>query len=321
MTEIMDTIYNVGFIPVVALHDVNKAVGLAKALERGGIPVIEVTYRTDEASDCICAIREKCPGVLVGAGTVLSVAQVEQALNSGAMFIVSPGYDDEVVDYCCKRRIPVIPGVSNASEIQKGAAAGLKVLKLFPAEPLGGVAAIRFLAAPFPGIQFLPAGGIVMDNLAEYLSDDHVFACAGGLVARKSLIDGEEWDEISDLCRQVTSEALGFEFAHVGINCETPETAHACSGYLRELFDFVGEEGDSSIFSADKRIEIMKKPFYGTNGHIGIFTNSVKRAMYYLKKRGFDMLEESIRYDKKGNLKSAYLKDSLNGFMLHIVQR
>ncbi|XCP85608.1 bifunctional 4-hydroxy-2-oxoglutarate aldolase/2-dehydro-3-deoxy-phosphogluconate aldolase [Roseburia hominis] len=321
MTEIMEMIYNVGFVPVVTLHDVNKAVCLANALERGGIPIIEVTYRTEEASECIRAIRKECPNMLVGAGTVLSVAQAECARDSGAMFVVSPGYDEAVVEYCCNNQIPVIPGVSNAGEIQKGVAAGLKVLKLFPAEPIGGLSAIHYLAAPFPGIKFLPAGGVVMDNLAEYMSDEYVFACAGGLVTRKNLLESEDWEGISALCRQVIAVSLGFEFAHVGINCETSENAHACADRLEELFGFTGEEGKSSIFSADKRIEIMKKPFYGINGHIGFFTNSVRRAIYQLTKQGFGVIEESIRYDVDGQLKSVYLQDSLNGFMLHIVQK
>lgn len=321
MTKIMETIYNVGFIPVVALNDVNKAVSLAKALEIGGIPVIEVTYRTAEASKCIRAIRKECPDVLIGAGTVLSVAQVKQAVDSGAMFVVSPGYDEHVVDYCCSNQIPIIPGISSASEIQKGVAAGLKVFKLFPAESIGGLSAIDFLAAPFPGIKFLPAGGIVMGNLAQYLSNDNVFACAGGFVARKNMIDSEDWEGISTLCRKLIVVSLGFEFAHVGINCETPEKAHTNACRLEELFGFTGEEGNSSIFTADRYIELMKKPFYGINGHIGFFTNSMKRAIYQLTKRGFDVIEESIRYDSKGHLQSVYLKESLNGFMLHIVQK
>jgi len=321
MTEIMDIIRNTGFVPVVALKDVKKAVNLAKALERGGIPIIEVTYRTREASDCIRAIHNECSEVIVGAGTVLNVEQAKEAVDCGAMFIVTPGYNEDVVEYCCSNQIPVIPGVSNATEIQKGVKAGLKVLKLFPAEPLGGLAAINFLAAPFPGIKFIPAGGVLMSNLAEYLSNDNVFACAGGFVARANMIEEEDWDGITEMCRQAIATALGFEFAHVGLNCDTPENANNCSKFLQDCFGFSVKEGNSSIFAAGKRIELMKKPFYGKNGHIGIFTNSVERALFQLKRRGYNIREESIRYDEKGRMLSAYLEEELNGFALHVVRK
>jgi 2-dehydro-3-deoxyphosphogluconate aldolase/(4S)-4-hydroxy-2-oxoglutarate aldolase len=321
MTAMMDTIRNTGFVPVVALHDAKKAVKLARAMEQGGIPIIEVTYRTAEASDCIRAIHQECPDVIVGAGTVLTVGQVKEAVDCGAMFIVTPGYSDEVVAYCCENQIPVIPGVSNASEIQKGVVAGLKVLKLFPAEPLGGLAAVNFLAAPFPKVKFVPAGGVLMSNLAAYLSNDNIFACAGGFVARANMIEAEDWDGITELCRQAIDTALGFEFAHVGLNCETQENAQSCASFLKNCFGLSGKEGNSSIFVGDKRFELMKKPFHGKNGHIGIFTNSVERALFQLKRRGCKVLEDSIRHDAKGCMQSAYLEGELNGFAVHVVRK
>lgn len=321
MTTMMETIYCTGFVPVVALHDAKKAVGLAGALKRGGIPIIEVTYRTAEASACIRAIREAEPDVIVGAGTILTVEQVQEAVACGAMFIVSPGYDDSVVQYCCEHKIPVIPGVSNATEIQKGVAAGLKVLKFFPAEPLGGLRAINFLAAPFPGVKFLPAGGILMSNLAEYLANDRIFACAGGFVARANMIEAEDWDGITELCEQAVQTALGFSFAHVGLNCDTPERAGSCADQLAAMFSLAGTEGSSSIFTAERRIELMKKPFYGQNGHLGFFTNSVERALFQLERRGFHVMEESVRRDASGRMQSAYLQESVNGFAVHVVRR
>lgn len=321
MTAMMETIYGTGFVPVVALHDAKKAAGLAGALKKGGIPIIEVTYRTAEASACIRAIREVEPEVIVGAGTVLTVEQVQQAVACGAMFIVSPGYNDTVVRYCCEHGIPVIPGVSNATEIQEGVAAGLKVLKIFPAEPLGGLSAINFLAAPFPGVKFLPAGGILMSNLAEYLANDHIFACAGGFVARANMIDAEDWDGVTKLCEQAVQTALGFSFAHVGLNCDTAAYARSCADQLAAMFSLMGTEGNSSIFTAERRMELMKKPFYGQNGHLGFFTNSVERALFQLKRRGFEAIADSVRFDTKGRMQSAYLKETVNGFAIHVVRR
>lgn len=321
MRTVLDTIFYTGFVPVVALHDTKKAVGLARALKNGGIPIIEVTYRTAEASACIQAIRSECPGVTVGAGTVLTVEQAVQAVSCGAMFVVSPGYNEAVVEYCCENGVPIIPGVSNATEIQRGVAEGLKVLKLFPAEPLGGISAINFLAAPFPGIRFLPAGGILMSNLAEYLSNDNVCACAGGFVARAKMIEEEDWDGVTALCRQAVQTALGFEFAHVGLNCGTQENARACTQQLEALFCLASNEGSSSIFTADKRIELMKKPFYGQCGHLGFYTNSVERALFHLEQNGFEVIEDSIRYNTKSLMQSAYLKESVNGFAIHLVRK
>lgn len=320
MSTVMDRIYQTGFVPVVALNDAEKAVGLAGALEKGGIPIIEVTYRTAQASECIRAIRRERPDVLVGAGTILTVAQVQEAVECGAMFIVSPGLDDSVVSYCISHDIPVVPGVSNPSEIQRAAAYGLKVLKLFPSGPIGGLSAVNFMAAPFPGIRFLPAGGVLMDNLGEYLANEYVFACAGGFVARANLIEAESWEEITRLCRLAVREIMGFEFAHLGMNCNTRENAAECADFFAEYFDQGKKEGNSSVF-IDGRIELMKKPFHGENGHIGFYTNSVERALHYLEHRGCSIRRETIRYDKKGNMQSVYLQNEVNGFAVHIVRR
>lgn len=320
MLNTMEIINRVGFVPVVALKDAQKAVGLANALEKGGIPIIEVTYRTAQAPDCIRAIREKCPNVIVGAGTVITIDQVKSAVECGAMFVVAPGYDEEVVTYCLDNDIPIIPGVSNPSEIQHAVLRGFKVLKLFPVEPIGGIPAINFLAAPFPGIKFLPAGGVLMSNLGQYLANEHVFACGGGFVARANMIDNEDWDGVTQLCRQAIQQALGLEFAHVGLNCETPENARNCAGFFVDNLDQTSAEGNSSIF-IDKRIELMKKPFHGTNGHIGFYTNSVERAIYQLEKRGCKVMEETIRMDGKGRMQSAYLQGEVNGFAIHVVRK
>lgn len=318
MFEALKIINLVGFVPVVALEDEKKAVGLAQALEKGGIPIVEVTYRTVQASECIREIRKNCPNVVVGAGTVLSVEQVKSAIDCGAAFIVSPGYDEEITKYCVKNNVPIIPGVSTAGEIQKAIRHGLEVLKFFPAEPSGGLQAINFLAAPFKGIKFLPAGGILMNNLGQYLANKNVFACAGGFVARANMIETEDWDGISELCEKAVHEILGFEFGHVGINCNSTENAMKCASFFSENFNQSKKDGNSSIF-IDNKMELMKKPFRGTDGHIGFFTNSVERAIFRLEKRGCKILKNSICYDEEGFIKSAYLEEEIGGFAIHVV--
>lgn len=318
--DIMEKIGNIGFVPVVALNDSGKAAGLAGALEAGGIPLIEVTYRTAQASDCIRAIRAERPNVLVGAGTVLSVAQAEAAVEAGGMFIVSPGYNEALVSWCLENSVPVIPGVSNPTEIQNAVTKGLKVLKLFPVEPIGGLPAVNFLAAPFPGIQFLPAGGILMSNLGDYLSNDRVFACAGGFVARANMIEARDWEGVTTLCKQAVRQILGLEFAHVGLNCETPENAWSCAEFFANSMDLAMREGSSSIF-VDERLELMKKPFHGIHGHLGFAANSVERAIYHLGERGFRILEDTLCRDAKGRLQSVYLESQVNGFDIHLIRK
>ena len=166
--EIIELIEQIGIVPVVVLEDEKDAEPLADALKEGGLPCAEVTFRTEAAESAIRLMLKKYPAMVVGAGTVLTVAQAERAVRAGARFIVSPGYGEEVVNYCIKNNIVVIPGVSSASDIQRAIGAGLKVVKFFPAEASGGLDMIKALAAPYKNIKFMPTGGINVNNL-EYL--------------------------------------------------------------------------------------------------------------------------------------------------------
>lgn len=203
MEQVFSEMYRSGVIPVVTVFDAEKAVKLARALLRGGISVLEIAMRNPEAADCICAVRTRCPEIVVGAGTVLTPEQAEEAFRAGAMFAVAPGYDDEIVEWFRIRGIPFIPGTISSTDVQKGVRAGLSVLKFFPSEPHGGLRTIRYLAEPFKMVKFLPAGGVGFDNLEEYLTEPAVLACAGGFMARSSHIENEEWDTVTSLCRRI----------------------------------------------------------------------------------------------------------------------
>lgn len=203
MEQVFREMYRSGVVPVVTLPDPERAVKLARALLRGGIGVLEIAMRNSEAADCIRAVRTRCPEIVVGAGTVLTPAQAEEAYRAGAMFGVAPGYDEEIIDWFRARGIPFIPGIISSTDVQKGVRVGLSVLKFFPSEPHGGLRTIRYLAAPFKMVKFLPAGGVGFDNLEEYLSDPAVLACAGGFMARASHIENEEWDTVTSLCRRI----------------------------------------------------------------------------------------------------------------------
>ncbi len=202
MNGIFDKMHANGSIPVVNINSIETGINLAQAILNGGLTVIEVTFRTELAPEAINKINREFPDIMVGAGTVLTCEQALIAKESKARFIVSPGYDEELVYYCKKIGMPVIPGVNNASDIQRGLKANLSVLKFFPAEINGDVKAINTLAAPFSQIKFLPAGGIEFHSIEKYLSNSHVIACMGTYMARASQIENREWDIITKQCKK-----------------------------------------------------------------------------------------------------------------------
>lgn len=196
-------------VPVVVLDDAKDAVPLAKALCEGGIPCAEVTFRTAAARDSIKAMAEAYPDMLVGAGTVLKTEQVDSAVEAGAKFIVSPGFDPEIVDYCLEKGIPVFPGCITPSEVAQAVKRGLKVVKFFPAEQFGGIATIKALSAPYVGLKFMPTGGISAKNLKEYLACKPIVACGGSWMVKKDMIQAGEFDKIRELTAEAAALANG----------------------------------------------------------------------------------------------------------------
>ena len=205
MNETMNNlIAQYGVVPVVVLEDEKDALPLAEALVKGGLPVAEVTFRTAAAEGSIKAMCEAYPEMLVGAGTVLSVEQVDRALKAGARFIVTPGFDEEVVDYCIANNIPVYPGTVTPSEVTKAVKRGLNICKFFPAEQYGGVSTIKALSAPFTTVKFMTTGGVSAKNLKDYLSCSKIVACGGSWMVKGDLIKAHEFDKI----RELTAEAV-----------------------------------------------------------------------------------------------------------------
>lgn len=190
-----------GVIPVVVLNKVENAVPTANALLAGGIDVMEITFRTEAAADSIKAVSENVPGMLVGAGTVINVEQARQAVDCGAQFIVSPGYDEEVVSWCCDNGIPITPGCVTPSEIMAALKHNIRVVKFFPAGVYGGLNAMKALAAPFAGIKFIPTGGVNENNLDEYLSAPFIHAVGGSWLCTKADIADGNYDRITALSK------------------------------------------------------------------------------------------------------------------------
>ena len=200
MDELLERVQQVG----VALDDAKDAAPLAKALCEGGLPCAEITFRTEAAEESIRIMTAEFPDMLLGAGTVLTIDQVERAVAAGAKFIVSPGFAPEIVDYCISKDILVLPGCITPTEVTQAVKRGLKVVKFFPAEQFGGVAAIQALAAPFPNLKFMPTGGISTKNLKEYLSFEKIIACGGSWMVKRDMIAAGQFDKI----KKMTAEAV-----------------------------------------------------------------------------------------------------------------
>lgn len=317
MNPVMKTIQDIGLVPVIKIEDAKKSVPLGNALVAGGIPVAEVTFRTAAAEDSIRAMVAECPGLLVGAGTVINVDLARKAIAAGAQFIVSPGFNPATIDFCLEKGIPVLPGVNSASLIEAGLAKGLEVFKFFPAEASGGVAMIDALAGPFGNVKFVPTGGINASNVGDYARRDAVLAIGGSWMVKSDLVASDRWDEIKVLCESAVAALHGFIFAHVGINQKDEGAALETVGLL-EKFGYLMKNGTKSIF-AGTEFEIMKMPFRGSCGHIGFKTYNVERALAYLGRFGFKGVEETATMEK-GRIKFTYLDKEIGGFAIHLAR-
>lgn len=189
-------------VPVIAIKQADKAKPLAKVLVENGLPCAEITFRTEAAAESIRLMREAYPDMLIGAGTVLTTEQVDQAVEAGADFIVSPGLNPTTVGYCQQKNVAVIPGVNNPSLVEQAMSLGLKTLKFFPAEPSGGIGMLKALSAVYP-VEFMPTGGISPANVADYLALEKVIACGGTWMVPNDLIDQGDWQAIGQLVSEI----------------------------------------------------------------------------------------------------------------------
>ncbi|MDR3285004.1 MAG: bifunctional 4-hydroxy-2-oxoglutarate aldolase/2-dehydro-3-deoxy-phosphogluconate aldolase [Treponema sp.] len=320
MNDLVTQMRDIGIIPVVKLDDPKHAVPLARALKDGGIPAAEITFRTSAAEESIKAVVKAEPDMLVGAGTVTSISQAKTAIAAGAKFIVCPGFNAELVDFCIEQKIPVFPGITGPSDIMAGISKGLKTLKFFPAEQSGGVAMLNAFAGPFPDISFIPTGGVNEANIGNYAKLKNVAACGGSWMLKADLIEKGGWAGITALCKTAVLALHGFTFAHVGINAADEGDARETAALL-ELFGFPAIPGNSSIFNGTA-FEVMKKPGRGAKGHIGIKTWNVDRAIAYFARYGFKPVMETASYagePGKSPLKVVYLDKEINGFAFHLI--
>ena len=201
MSALLERLCALKIIPVIAIKDADDAVALGRTLLENGMPSAEITFRTPAAAESIRRLREAFPEMIIGAGTVLTTAQVDQAIEAGGDFIVSPGLNPRIVQYCQARGVPIIPGVNNPSLVEQAMELGLKTLKFFPAEPSGGLGMLKAMSAVYP-VSFMPTGGVSPSNVKDYLALPAVFACGGTWMVPANLIDNREWDKIGALTKE-----------------------------------------------------------------------------------------------------------------------
>ena len=309
----------IGIVPVIKLKDANNAVPLCRALMRGGLPCAEITFRTDAAEESIRRVTKELPEVLVGAGTVLTTEQADRAMAAGAKFIVTPGFNPEVVGHCVEKGYPVFPGCPTTSDVEQAIKFGLKVVKFFPANVYGGLSAIKALSGPFVGLKFIPTGGVNQQNLGEFVSNPSIHAVGGSWVCPKADIAAHNFDKITQLCAEARRGVMGFELAHVGINCENADESLAVCEELEKAFDFEVKTGNSSNF-ASTGVEVMKSMYLGKNGHLAVRTNKIETAIAELEKRGFAVDMDTAKY-KGDRMVAVYLKNEIGGFAVHLLQK
>jgi 2-dehydro-3-deoxyphosphogluconate aldolase/(4S)-4-hydroxy-2-oxoglutarate aldolase len=319
MNKTLEKIGELGLVPVVKIEKAEDALPLGKALLDGGLPIAEITFRTSAAEESIKVLNKELPDLLIGAGTVLTVEQVKKATSAGAQFIVSPGFNPKVVDYCLENNILITPGLNNPTQIEMALERGIQVVKFFPAEPSGGLLLLTSMSAPYSGIKFIPTGGVNPNNLTAYLANQKVHACGGSWMVKPDLISSGNFTEITRLTREAIALMLGFAFAHLGINEEDEAKALHAANQLSHLFYLPLKEGASSLF-AGPAFEVIKNRYLGEHGHIAIATNDINRAITYLKRKGISILPETKK-EKEGKLKVVYLDQEVSGFAIHLLQK
>ncbi len=318
MNAILENIGLTGIVPVIAIEHAEDAEPLAQALSEGGLPCAEVTFRTKAGQEAIARIARSHPTMLLGAGTVLTVAQVQAAVDAGAKFIVSPGLNRKVVEYCLANDIPITPGVLTPSEIEVALEYGLEVVKFFPAEAGGGLAYLKAISAPYKSLRFIPTGGIDESNLLSYLKFPKVHACGGSWMVKPEMITNHQFEDIKKITSAAVAGMLGFSLKHVGINGSSTEESLALGVKLGNLLHMKVEERPGAMFVGGQ-FEITKAKYLGDHGHLAIGTNFIHRAIAHLSRCGVQILPET-KAEKDGKLATVYLDMQVAGFAVHLLQ-
>lgn len=318
---VLERIGKIGLVPVVVLENAEDAPQMASALRDGGVPIMEITMRTKAGIDAIKAVKNSNPEVLLGAGTVLTLEKCQESVAAGAEFIVSPGFNPEIVDWCVANGIPITPGCVTPTEVELALARGIKVLKYFPASVYGGIKGCSALQGPYKsvGLKFIPTGGIDLNNLDEYSDKPFIHAIGGGWLSNSKDIAAGRFDAIRQTAENSVKKLLGFELAHVGINTDSVKEAQELAEAFASVFDFTVKTGSNEFF-AGSGIEALGYQGAGAKGHLAIRTNNIHRAIYYLERKGYQVDMQRAKFTN-GAMTIVYLQNEIGGFAIHLLQK
>ncbi len=311
--DIITNLSKLGIVPILTVSDPATAVQAVNALKRGGLPAAEITFRTDEAEEAIRRVKGETEGVLLGAGTILSIEQAQRAVKAGAEYILTPGFNEKVVSWCADNGVPVLPGCSSPSDIEKALEKGVTTVKLFPVEAIGGVKFIKAVSAPYTDMGFVPTGGVNTNNMNDYFALKSVKAVGGSWLATKDDLAGGDWAGIEEKARRAVAAMLNLRVNHVGINAESMEDSDRITSLVKLMMgDEVKDIGWMNIVGPG--FEVLYGRKRGVHGHFAINTNSLERAMYHLEQRGFE-------FNEPLGPTAVFMKDTIGGFEVELVQR
>ena len=304
-----------GFIPIVTVEDVTDALPLVGALTAAHVDVVEITYRSNVAEEVIRIISGKCPNITVGAGTVLTTDQITRAQSAGAKFVVTPGFNPSVVDRAIEIGLPVFPGCSSPSDLDRLFERGLRVCNFFPCEQLGGISMLRALSGPYPFLRFIPTGGINLSNLRSYLDYNKVLCCGGTFVATSDDLKEDRFDSVTRKAKEAVNTVMDLELDSFTLYAE----GKVASDAMRTIRKFSGSTLSPGMRS-DAGIEVDCSGKRKAAGCVCFKTRDVERALYYLKLRGCTVDEKSVVRD--GNhIKEAFLLDKISDIECQLTRR
>lgn len=304
-----------GITPLIKIDNIKDALPLMGALTAANVNAAEIFFRTPAAKDILKLITSKCKNMFVGAGTVISVEQLNDAVGAGAKYIVTPAFNPKIVDRCIELGVPIFPGCSTPSDIEQAYERGLRVVKFFPAELLGGVEMIKALSGPYPFMKFIPMGGVDAENLNSYLSCGKVLYCGVGYIVDEELLKRKKFQEITRIARESINGMLDMKLDHIAINSDYKRG----SELLKILSNLSGEvyKPDESMICG---IEVVRENHDGNVGHIAFGSSNLERCAYYLQMRGFNVDESTVVRDN-GRMAKLRLLGDFGGFTIQLIRR
>ncbi len=318
-SDVLTEIAHIGMIPVLTIDKKERAIPLAKALAKGGLPLMEVMFRTEAAAESVKIIAHELPDFLIGAGTVLSIEQAERAVDYGAKFLVAPGFNPKVVKWAVDHKVPIVPGTVTPTEVDAAREMGVHVLKFFPAVQQGGVPAMGLLSGPYSDVRWVPTGDLTRPLANEYLQFNKVAAAGGDFMLKYADIHSDNYAKITADTEETILGYLNFHVARFGFSSADKASASSLSDRLCAVFHQKTGEIEGSTF-AGALFECLYSNAVSSRGEIAVGTRDVTRAYYYLKRCGIEFSEDTVDYFEDGRIATIYLKEKFDDFAIRLVQ-